>query len=85
VTRDEIGKIVILASETRFEVAGSVATRFAAAARVPDPRAPGLRIEPAKPPAPGRPAAEHGQPPATGPRRAAARRPGARPHGPPRR
>ena len=50
VTRDEIGKIVILAAETRFEVAKTAAARFAAAARVPDPRAPGLRIEPARPP-----------------------------------
>ncbi len=50
VTRDEIGKIVILATETRFEVAKVAAARFAAAARVPDPRAPGLRIEPARPP-----------------------------------
>jgi ATP-dependent RNA helicase DeaD len=50
VTRDEIGKIVILASETRFEVATVAAARFAAAARVPDPRAPGIRIEPARPP-----------------------------------
>jgi len=50
VTRDEIGKIVILAAETRFQVATSAAARFAAAARVPDPRAPGLRIEPSRPP-----------------------------------
>jgi ATP-dependent RNA helicase DeaD len=50
VTRDEIGKIVILASETRFEVSVAAAARFAAAARVPDPRAPGVRIEPARPP-----------------------------------
>jgi len=68
VTRDEIGKIVILAGETRFEVASGAAARFAEAARVPDPRAPGLRIEPARPPdvrphaapahaAPGHPAA----------------------------
>jgi ATP-dependent RNA helicase DeaD len=50
VTRDEIGKIVILASETRFEVARGAAARFAAASRVPDPRAPGVRIEPTRPP-----------------------------------
>ncbi len=50
VTRDEIGKIVILASETRFEVATGAAARFAAASRVPDPRAPGVRIEPTRPP-----------------------------------
>ncbi len=50
VTRDEIGKIVILAAETRFEVAKVAAAGFATAARVPDPRAPGVRIEPARPP-----------------------------------
>ena len=50
VTRDEIGKIVILAAETRFEVAKAAAARFAAASRVPDPRAPGVRIEPSRPP-----------------------------------
>jgi len=50
VTRDEIGKIVILAAETRFEVAKEAAARFAAASRVPDPRAPGVRIEPSRAP-----------------------------------
>jgi ATP-dependent RNA helicase DeaD len=50
VTRDEIGKIVILASETRFQVASHAAARFADAARVPDPRAPNLRIGPSRPP-----------------------------------
>ncbi len=50
VTRDEIGKIVILATETRFEVAKAAAARFAAASRVPDPRAPGVRIEPSRAP-----------------------------------
>jgi ATP-dependent RNA helicase DeaD len=50
VTRDEIGKIVILASETRFEVASSAAARFGVAARVPDPRALNLRIEPSSSP-----------------------------------
>ncbi len=57
VTRDEIGKIVILATETRFQVAAHAAARFADAARVPDPRAPGLRIDPARPPDDLRPAA----------------------------
>ncbi len=50
VTRDEIGKIVILATETRFQVASHAAARFADAARVPDPRALGLRIDPSRPP-----------------------------------
>jgi len=50
VTRDEIGKIVILASETRFEVAKAAAGRFLALASVDDPRAPNLRIGPASPP-----------------------------------
>ncbi|ABC82813.1 DEAD/DEAH box helicase [Anaeromyxobacter dehalogenans] len=48
VTRDEIGKIVIGAAETRFEVARAAATQFGAAARRPDPRAPGVRIEPVR-------------------------------------
>jgi ATP-dependent RNA helicase DeaD len=46
VTREDIGKIEILASETRFEIAGAAAARFAETARRPDPRAPGVRIEP---------------------------------------
>jgi ATP-dependent RNA helicase DeaD len=50
VTRDEIGKIVILAAETRFEVAKAAAARFLALASVDDPRAPNLRIGPASPP-----------------------------------
>jgi ATP-dependent RNA helicase DeaD len=48
VTRDEIGKIQVLAHETRFEIARPAAARFAAAARRPDPRAPGVRIEPVR-------------------------------------
>jgi ATP-dependent RNA helicase DeaD len=66
VTRDEIGKIVILATETRFQVASHAAARFADAARVPDPRAPGLRIDPARPPTdlgPGGPPHRAGAPP----------------------
>jgi ATP-dependent RNA helicase DeaD len=60
VTRDEIGKIVIGASDTRFEVARSAAARFGAAARRPDPRAPGVRIEPVRErPGPG--AAAHSE------------------------
>ncbi len=46
VTRDEIGKIVVLPRETQFEVAEAVAQDFAAAVRRPDPRMPGVRIEP---------------------------------------
>jgi ATP-dependent RNA helicase DeaD len=46
VTRDDIGKIVILPQETRFEVAAGAAERFLRAARRPDPRMPDARIEP---------------------------------------
>ncbi|HSD21429.1 MAG TPA: DEAD/DEAH box helicase [Anaeromyxobacter sp.] len=46
VTRDDIGKIVILPQETRFEVAAAAAERFLRAARRPDPRMPDARIEP---------------------------------------
>jgi ATP-dependent RNA helicase DeaD len=46
ITRNEIGKILVLASETRFEVAQEAAARFAAASRRPDPRMPDARIEP---------------------------------------
>ncbi len=46
VTRDEIGKIVIVADETRFEVAAGAAEQFLRAARRPDPRMPDARIEP---------------------------------------
>jgi ATP-dependent RNA helicase DeaD len=77
VTRDEIGKIVILASETRFEVAKGAAARFAEAARVPDPRAPGVRIAQARPPGEvlaGRPP-EEPRPPATRPTERSADRP----------
>ena len=80
VTRDEIGKIVILAAETRFEVARTSAARFAAAARVPDPRAPGVRIEPARPPGEvlaSRPVAGAAPPTRPAPRRPAGPRPGA--------
>jgi ATP-dependent RNA helicase DeaD len=45
VTRGEIGKIVVLPQETRFEVAADSAAAFEANARRPDPRAPGVRIE----------------------------------------
>ena len=49
VTRDAIGKIVILPRETRFEVARAEAEAFTRAARKVDPRAPDLRIEPLRP------------------------------------
>jgi ATP-dependent RNA helicase DeaD len=73
VTRDEIGKIVIMASETRFQVASGAAARFADAARVPDPRAPNLRIAPSRPPVEARPVsgARPARPAAPGPRRRA--------------
>jgi ATP-dependent RNA helicase DeaD len=50
VTRDEIGKIVVLANETRFEIAKAAAARFAKAARRPDSRMPGAHIEPSQKP-----------------------------------
>jgi ATP-dependent RNA helicase DeaD len=49
VAREEIGRIRILGRETRFEVAGHVAARFAAAARKPDPAEPHIRVEPLPP------------------------------------
>jgi ATP-dependent RNA helicase DeaD len=82
VTRDEIGKIVILATETRFQVASSAAKRFADAARVPDPRAPGLRIDPARPPddaGPGGPPHRAGAPHRKAPPGGAGARPAAGP------
>jgi ATP-dependent RNA helicase DeaD len=92
VTRDEIGKIVILASETRFEVAKVAAARFAAAARIADPRAPGVRIEPARPPgevlagrppeAPRPPVARTSEPRLPAPRPQAPRSPAPRPPAP---
>jgi ATP-dependent RNA helicase DeaD len=45
ITRDEIGKIVVLAGETRFEISRAAASRFEKAAREPDPRMAGARIE----------------------------------------
>lgn len=58
VTRDEIGKIIIEERQTRFEVARAAADRFREAAAVPDPRAPGVRIDPWRGPPPlERPAA----------------------------
>ncbi|WP_242344434.1 DEAD/DEAH box helicase [Anaeromyxobacter terrae] len=70
VTRDDIGKIVIQAGETRFEVAAAVAERFLRAAQRPDARMPDARIEPLGPHAragePRHAARPHG---AEGPRR----------------
>jgi ATP-dependent RNA helicase DeaD len=45
VTRADIGKIVIEARETRFEVTAAAAGAFAARSRKPDPRMPETRIE----------------------------------------
>jgi ATP-dependent RNA helicase DeaD len=57
VTRDEIGKIVIEERQTRFEVARGVAEAFQKEASKPDPRAPGVRIDPWRgPPPASRPA-----------------------------
>jgi ATP-dependent RNA helicase DeaD len=50
VTREQIGKIVVLERETRFEIAKPAAGHFARAARRPDPRMPGARIEPSEQP-----------------------------------
>jgi ATP-dependent RNA helicase DeaD len=52
VTRDEIGKIIVEERQTRFEVARSVAEAFQKAASKPDPRAPGIRIDPWRGPPP---------------------------------
>jgi ATP-dependent RNA helicase DeaD len=49
VTREAIGKIVVLPRETRFEVAAAQAEAYARAARKPDPRMPGVRVERAAP------------------------------------
>jgi ATP-dependent RNA helicase DeaD len=46
VTRDDIGKIIVLPRETRFEIARGAAEAFARTARRPDPKMPGARIEP---------------------------------------
>jgi len=48
VSRDAIGKIVILPRETRFEIARDAADAFARSARRPDPKMPSARIEPWK-------------------------------------
>jgi len=54
ITRAEVGKIVVGERETRFEVARPAAAAFARAARRPDPRMPGVRIEPLRGGRPGR-------------------------------
>jgi ATP-dependent RNA helicase DeaD len=46
VTREQIGKIVVMPRETRFEIAADASAAFARAARRPDPRMPAVRIEP---------------------------------------
>jgi ATP-dependent RNA helicase DeaD len=65
VTKAELGRIVILAEETRFAVVAHAAVKFAALSKRPDPREPGIRIrllrpaeetaETAKRPRPDRP------------------------------
>jgi ATP-dependent RNA helicase DeaD len=45
VTREAIGKIVVLPRETRFEVSVEAAEGFARAARRPDPKMPAVRVE----------------------------------------
>lgn len=49
VSREEIGRIEIGERQTQFEIAAPSAERFANAAARPDPKDPGLRIEPARP------------------------------------
>jgi ATP-dependent RNA helicase DeaD len=51
VTRAQVGRIVVLPRETRFEIARDAAAAFSRAARRPDPKAPGVRIEPSREPA----------------------------------
>ncbi len=53
VTRGAIGKIVVLPRETRFQVAREDAEAFARAARRPDPKMPGLRVDRFAPPREG--------------------------------
>ena len=46
ITKQEIGKIQILARETRVEIAPDVSTRFAESVRQPDPKDKNIHIEP---------------------------------------
>ena len=46
ITKREIGKIQILARETRVEIAPDIATSFAEAIRRPDPKDKNIHIEP---------------------------------------
>jgi len=46
VTKRSIGKIQILARETRVEIASGTATSFAEAVRRPDPKDRNIHIEP---------------------------------------
>jgi len=46
ITKREIGKIQILARETRVEIASGTATSFAEAVRRPDPKDRNIHIEP---------------------------------------
>nr|MBA3542210.1 DbpA RNA binding domain-containing protein [Deltaproteobacteria bacterium] len=46
VTKRDIGKIQILARETRVEIAGNASERFAEAIRQPDPKDRNIHIEP---------------------------------------
>ncbi|MFZ5475146.1 MAG: DEAD/DEAH box helicase [Myxococcota bacterium] len=55
VTKNEIGRIVILQHETRFEVAPPAAQRFADFSRKPDRQEPGIRIGPLRQPPTSRP------------------------------
>ena len=46
VTKRAIGKIQVLARETRIEIAADAAEQFAEAVRRPDPKDPRIHIEP---------------------------------------
>jgi ATP-dependent RNA helicase DeaD len=46
VSKRAIGKIQIMARETRVEIAADVAPQFAEAVRQPDPKDPRIHIEP---------------------------------------
>jgi ATP-dependent RNA helicase DeaD len=46
VTKRDIGRIQVLARETRVEIAPDVSARFAEAVRRPDPKDPSIHIEP---------------------------------------
>ncbi|HZZ84730.1 MAG TPA: DEAD/DEAH box helicase [Anaeromyxobacteraceae bacterium] len=68
ITNREIGRIVIMAEETRFEIARAAAERFAEAAGEPDPRHPRQHVLPSQPPPGYGPGAHAGPAGKAGPR-----------------